>query len=100
MQLQTFSHVVSVSSDKTYSYLEGSIGAYDAINKTLNLLVRSRDSTLNVDRALQQVVMSFSMIRHMALKGLSPDIPLDVFQKVQSFLRYGTMFHIASIITN
>ena len=40
------------------------------------------------------------MIMHMALKGISPAIPIDVLQKVQSFLRDRTMIHLILMIAN
>ena len=47
------SHVVGVSSDKTYDCLDGAVGAGNAINETFYLLLQSRDRAFNVSRALQ-----------------------------------------------
>ena len=75
-----FSHVVGVGSNEACGGLEGSVGAVNAIDKTLDFLCWSRDCTPNGRRSLQQVVMNLPVIRNMTLKRINPSVPLDVLQ--------------------
>ena len=82
MQLQKFSHDASVSSYKTYSCLESDFSAVNAINKTFNFLIKSRGSSFDVRRKIQQVAMILPIVRHMSLKGISPAITFAVLKKI------------------
>ena len=61
-------------------FLKGTVSSVDAIDKMIDTLIQSRDSALDVCRLLNQVIVSFTMIRHMALKGMNLHILLDVLQ--------------------
>ena len=63
------------------------------------MLLRSRDITLNVCRAFHRGIVMFPMIRHMALKGMSPAIPLNVLQYMQSLLWDLTMFNFSGMFS-
>ena len=82
MQLQKISHIVGAGSGEICRCLDGSVGAFNTIDKTFDFLIQSSDRTFNVSRLIRKIIVRSSMITHMPLKEINLTILLDVLQNI------------------